>query len=72
MSFLDRLCRRVRPEPPVDEATVTELVADAQAQHRRALQRRSTVDALTSRVDAKARRNHFGETVDQIYRRRHA
>ena len=24
MSFLDRLCRRVRPEPPVDEATVTE------------------------------------------------
>ena len=48
------------------------MVADSQRKHAAALRRRSVVDDLTARVDDQARRNHFGETVDAIYRRRHA
>ena len=48
------------------------MVADSQQKHAAALRRRPLVDELTSRVDDQARRNHFGETVDAIYRRRHA
>lgn len=72
MRLIDRILRRPTPPPPIDDQEVAAMVAESQQQHAAALRRRSVVNDLTRRVNEQARRNHFGETVDAIYRRRHA
>lgn len=64
--------RAVVPPPPDAGGCPLELVAEAESRRREAYARRPAVEALASRLDEEHRRNHFGETIDTIYRRRHA
>lgn len=71
MGVLDWLHRRHR-EPCADGKCPEEAIAEAEKRRREAYERWPLVNAVAARVDDQGRRNHFGETVDQIYRRRHA
>lgn len=60
------------PSPPVDPDKAEELLRSAIERREEAYQRAPGVEALASRLDEHRRRNHFGENIDAIYRRRHA
>lgn len=71
MDVLKWLHRRHR-EPTEDGACPDELIKEAEQRRREAYARWATVNAIAARVDDQGRRNHFGETVYESYRRRHA
>lgn len=72
MGFLEWLHRRNREPTEEPDRCPERLIEEAEQRRREAHERWAVVQAVAARVDDQGRRNHFGETVDQIYRRRHA
>lgn len=69
MGFLEWLHRRNR-EPTQDaDACPQKLIDEAEKRRQEAHARWPVVNAVAARVDDQGRRNHFGETLDSIYRR---
>ena len=70
MGVLDWLHRRHRRrDPDADGACPERLIDEAEKRQREAYERWAVVNAVTAKVDEQGRRNHFGETLDSIYRR---
>lgn len=69
MGFLDWLHRRHR-EPDGQGDCPKLLIEDAEKRRQEAYARWPAVLDAAAQVDAQGRRNHFGETVDELYRRR--
>lgn len=71
LEWLHRRHRRHLDSCP-DGACPDELIAEAEKRRREAYERWPIVNAVAARVEDQGRRNHFGETVYETYRRRHA
>ena len=73
MGLRDWLSRRAHlPAPPREDDCPRERLRQVEKRRRDAYRRGPAVDALATRLDEKRRQNHFGETIDAIYRRRNA
>lgn len=72
MGVLDWLHRRHREPTGETPRCPQEVLEEAEQRRREAYARWPLVNAVAARVDDQGRRNHFGETVDRIYRRKHA
>lgn len=71
MGVLKWLQKRHR-EPTDDGVCPEKMIKEAEQRRREAYARWAVVNAVAARVDDQGRRNHFGETVYETYRRRHA
>lgn len=60
------------PPPPRADDCPKQRLEEAEQRRGEAYRRWPAVEALAARLDDERRRNHFGETIDTIYRRRHA
>ncbi|WP_443652049.1 DUF7620 family protein [Dietzia aurantiaca] len=60
------------PPPPPAGGCPRQRLAEAEQRRGEAYRRWPAVEALAARLDNEHHRNHFGETIDTIYRRRHA
>ena len=70
MGFLDWLHRRHQErDPDPDGSCPQKLIEEAEKRQREAYARWPLVNSVAARVDEQGRRNHFGETLDSIYRR---